>query len=153
MKKAILLLCFILSIMIISCAGFTQYEDTNGEDNYRLQSISEEMLIKKSGGLQIGAVSSKSTKNGVTSISSSVHQFDGVESFHSFKKGSYEVKINFTVSSGNARLVITDGNKVIHDFNINEDDQVFEFSCNSTYHLKLAGEACEYDLKAEIISK
>ena len=153
MKKVFLLLCFVLSIMMISCAGFTQYEDTNGEDNYRLQSITEEMLINKNGGLQIGAVNSKTTKNGVTNISSSVHQFDGVESFHSFKKGSYEVKVSFTVSSGNARLVITDGNKIIYDFNINQDDQVYEFTCNSTYQLKLAGEACEYNLKVEIKSK
>ena len=153
MKKIAILICLIFSMFLLSCAAFTQYEDTNGDDNYTLQSITDDMIMKKDGGIQIGAVNSKTTKKGVTKISSSVHKFDGVENFQSFSKGSYEITLNFHVSSGNAKLVITDGNKIIYVFEINKDDQVFEFSCDKTYYLKLAGEACEYQLQAEIKSK
>ena len=150
MKKFGFIIILFITIFLLSCKAFKQYEDTNGADNYALQSITEEMLIKESGGLQVGAISNNSTKNGVTSIYSKVHQFDGVNELHKIKKGNYVMKVSFVVTSGNTRLVITDGTKIIKEFEVNNENQEYVFSCDKTYYLKLAGESCEYELNIEI---
>ena len=153
MKKLLIVIIAIIAFFSMSCKAFERYEDTNGDNNYTLQHITEEMLIKNDSGLQVGAVSTKTTKNGETNISLSVMTFDGVNEIHRFKKGSYVVTINFKVSSGNTRLVITDGSKVIKGFNVNEDNQEYEFTCDKPYYLKLAGESCEFELKVVVKSK
>ncbi len=150
MKKIYLLFIILLSLFLTSCGVFKTYEDTNGNDDYSLQEITEEMVIKNKGGVQIAAVSSEVTKDGVTNIKLSVGEFNGVNQIHVFRKGSYTVNVNYEVSGGNTRLVITDGSSIIKDFNVNEDNQVYEFTCEKNYYLKLAGESCEFKLNVEI---
>ena len=72
-KTGIVLLLFSL-VFLLSCGVFTQYEDTNGTENYSLQSITEEMLIKNDKGLQIGAVTSSTRNSDEQKIKKSVHQ-------------------------------------------------------------------------------
>lgn len=139
-----------LTLLLSSCGVFKTYEDTNGNDDYSLQEITEEMVIKNKGGVQIAAVSSEVTKDGVTNIKLSVGEFNGVNQIHVFRKGSYTVNVNYEVRGGNTRLVITDGSSIIKDFNVNEDNQVYEFTCEKNYYLKLAGESCEFKLNVEI---
>ena len=150
MKKVFLLICLLTVLLSASCSAFKTYEDTNGEDNYSLQQISEDMLINDKGGVKIASISTSITKDGVTNIKLSVGEFNGVDEIYAFKKGSYVVTVNYKVNSGNTRLVITDGIDIIKDFKINEENQVFEFSCDGKYYLKLAGESCKYDLTVEI---
>ena len=150
MKKIYLLFIILLTLFLTSCSAFKTYEDTNGEDDYSLQEITEEMVIKNKGGVQIAAVSSEVTKDGVTNIKLSVGEFNGVNQIHVFRKGSYTVNVNYEVTSGNSRLVITDGSSIIKDFDINKDNQVYEFTCEKNYYLKLAGESCGYKLNVEI---
>ena len=153
MKKLIIVVIFMLSLTLISCKAFKQYEDTNGKDNYSLQSITEEEIIKNNGGLKVGAVSSKNTKDGVTSITESIFSFDGVEKVHSLKAGSYTITVDYTVKNGNGRFVITNGSKIIHDFVVNETNQVFELDSSEPCYLKLVGESCELEIKVEIKKK
>ena len=153
MKKIILAVILMMSLALVSCKAFKQYEDTNGKDNYSLQSITEEEIIKNNSCLKVGAVSSKSTKNGVTSITESVFTFDGVEKIHSLKAGSYTITVDYTIQNGNGRFVITNGSKIIHDFVINETNQVFELDSSEPCYLKLVGENCELEIKVEIKTK
>lgn len=153
MKKILLVICFMFILFSMSCGVFKQYEDTNGDDDYTLQSITDEMLIKDSGGLQVGAITSTSSKNGITNISLKVHRFDGVNEIYKIKSGSYTMTVNFKVTSGNAKLVVTDGKRIVKTFNISEEDQVFEFTSTNSYYFKMAGEACEFELTAEIKNK
>ena len=153
MKKVLLFICFCTVLFCASCGVFKTYEDTNGEDNYELQEITEDMLINKKGGVQIAAVTSEVSKNGVTNIKLSVGELHGISEVHEFSKGSYVMTLNYQVSSGNTRLVLTDGESIVKEFNINEDDQVYEFTCAKRYYLKVAGEACKFSLKAEIKEK
>ena len=151
-KTGIVLLLFSL-VFLLSCGVFTQYEDTNGTDNYSLQSITEEMLIKNDKGLQIGAVTSSTRNNDEQKIKKSVHQFDGVEELAKIKSGTYEMILSFKVTSGNTRLVLTDGNKIVYEFMVNEDNQTYTFEAKQPYYLKLAGEALGYELEAVITKK
>ncbi len=153
MKKISILILLFSFIFLMSCGIFEQYEDTNGADNYSLQSITEEMLIKNDKGLQIGAVTSSTRNSDEQKIKKSVHQFDGVEELARIKSGSYDIILDFKVSSGNTRLVLTDGSKVIYEFLINEDNQTYSFEANQTYYLKLAGESLGYELNAVITKK
>lgn len=153
MKKIFLILIFCLMFFTMSCGVFATYEDTNGNDDYTLQSITMEMLLNKDSALEVGSVSSKNTKDGVTSLLLNVTKFDGVKMLNRFSKGSYTLLVSFKVRAGNTRLVITDGKKIIYDFLINEENQVYEFTCDSPYYLKIAGESCEFDLQVKIEKK
>ena len=154
MKKIVsLVIITFVMLLACSCGPFKTYQDTNGDDNYTLQSITENEIINNTGGLKTAAVSNTKTKDGVTNITESIYRFDGIEKVYTFKKGSYAIKLSYTVKSGNGRLVITDGKKIIHDFLINEDNQEYEFEATSTSYLKLVGESCELQLEIEIIKK
>lgn len=153
MKKISILFLLFSFVFLLSCGVFEQYEDTNGADNYSLQSITEEMLLKSDSGLQIGAVTSSTKNSNEQKIKKSVHKFDGVTDLSKIKAGSYDIILDFKVSSGNTRLVLTDGSKVIYEFNINEDNQTYSFETDRTCHLKLAGESLGYELNVVITKK
>ena len=109
------------------------------------------MLIKKDNGLKIAAVSSTTTEGGYKVMKLSAERFDGVEELYTVKSGSYEVIVNFKVESGNARLILTDGNTVIHEFLINsEEEERYVFEAYKKYYFKLAGENLHYDLTIKI---
>ena len=145
-KISLLLVVLFLLFDLFGCRLYKTYKDTNGDDDYSLQSISEEMLIKNKHGLDIGAVSNRESKDGTISIYKSVATFNGVARIEKITKGTYEFTVSFKVSDGNARLVITDGSQIIHEFNINEDDQVLVLTCDKDCEIKLAGEDCSYEL-------
>ena len=153
MKKIGIFILLFSFVFLMSCGLFDQYEDTNGEDNYALQSITEEMLMTSTKGLQIGAVTSSTKNKEEHKIKKSVHQFDGVEELAKIKSGSYEIVLTFKVNSGNTRLVLTDGNKVIHEFLINEESQIYNFDTTKSYYLKLGGECLNYELDVTITKK
>lgn len=151
MKKIVLLLLVsFLLILSLSCNILKTYEDTNGPDNYMLENITSEMIIKRDNSLETGSVSSKDTKNGITSIIFNVHKFDGVKQLHTFKSGSYAVLVSFKVTSGNTKLVITDGKKIVYEFLVNDAEQEYSFECSNNNYLKIAGEACEFQLSVKI---
>ena len=151
--KRIFPLFILLFIFLASCNTYKKYEDTNGENDYQLQEITEDMFISEQHVLKVAAVSNSTTKDGVTTKTLSVYRFDGVENECTFKAGTYLIKVFFQVKSGNARLALTDGKKIVHEFNVNEDNQEYEFTNDTKYYLKLAGEAAELEFKLEVTKK
>lgn len=150
MKKYFIALIIVLSCFLFSCKSYVQYSDTNGDDNYELESITDEMIVKQNKVLKMLAVTNQESKDGTTEISISVGRFDGVEKEYTFKKGSYTIEIDFTVNKGNARLVICNAKEIIYDFKVNETSQKYELNINETHYLKLVGESANISLKIKI---
>ena len=150
MKKLLILLIVTISVFMISCGAFKHYEDTNGSDDYSLQYITEEMLIKENSGLRIASVSTTTNEGAYKVIKQSCSRFDGVEELYVVKSGSYEVIVTFNVEQGNGRLVLTDGNSVIHEFGINSEEETFSFTAYKKYYFKVAGEDLGYDITIKI---
>ena len=154
MKKLFLITIIMLVLTLtFSCSVIKTYEDTNGDNNFTLQTITKDMLIKNEGGLEVGSVSSQDTKNNITSILLNVSKFDGIKQVYRFKSGSYAVLVNFKATKGNGALVITDGKKIIYEFAINEENQSYEFECKTSNYLKVAGESLEFELSVKIEKK
>ena len=62
-------------------------------------------------------------------------------------KGSYQIELSWTVSKGNARLVLCTDKEILHDFTVNEAGQTYTFrNDGSEVYLRIAGEDCGFSL-------
>ena len=59
MIKKLWLVCFILSIVLTLTSCAAQIEDTNGTDNYDLNTLTDEDFFKQSNVTKFGSVTSK----------------------------------------------------------------------------------------------
>lgn len=133
---------FLLLCLLCACGLFLSYEDTNGDDNYELQTITEEMIID---GSKYSSVNSfETTVNNKTKVT--IKKFNGVKTLKTFNKGSYTINLNFEVTKGNAKLVLCDNDKIIYEFIINADNQTYIIDAESRVYLKIAGESCAFEL-------
>lgn len=121
-------------------------KDKNGPDDYSLCKLEDEDIIKGIDGdivenHQEG--SKKHTFHGTL--------FSGAETVYDFNTPNLTCTIRvtqFTVTSGNARLVVVADGKIVHDFDLNSGEQTYmltNFTENAA--LKIAGESAMFDLE------
>ncbi len=140
----VLILCF---VFITGCNLITTYEDTNGENNYSLESINETMILKSNSYVEVGSFTTKNNKN----IKYSVNKFDGVKTVETFLTNRYTLVMDFIVESGNADLVLCTKTEIIHHFSVNEQNQKYYVDSDAKIYLKIAGESCKFCLNYCII--
>lgn len=154
MKK---FLCLILTVlMLLSCAGCgTIYEDTNGDDDYSLQTITDENIIQ----LNVGAsgLSYSETTLDSLSISSGYHSrnFNGVERIYLADyifPSDVSVYIGtFSVNKGNFEAVAIHNDQIIQEFTPDSFNQTFIFEdLTGSFSIHLAGESADFDLFIEV---
>ena len=145
MKKAILsILALALAAMTLfaSCSA-AQIKDTNGDEDYTLQTLTEKDLIKSRS--SVSKVSVSNTSGGVTVVK--IDEISGVSEFKRFRGGSYTITVSYKLSAGNARLALCTSDKVLHEFQPNENDQTYTFDCDgSSVWLKGAFESAKIEL-------
>lgn len=150
MKKIIILLLILMLLLFSGCEKREIYPDTNGSDNYELQTITTDKLFKTNSFIVIGFVSTRTQKDEIIKVHQSAFELNGVRKVEEFEKGKYDIKVDFKVNSGNTKLVLTDGGNIIYEFNPNEGIINYSFENNSKYFLKIAGESLDYQLDIEI---
>ena len=143
MKRYLFIIVLLITCFLVSCSSFKTYDDTNGPDDYSLQTLTDEDLITSTKHLSI--VSVQNIVDGKGEIS--VDTFNGVMKIAEFKKGTYHITLTFEVSKGNTKLSICDKKNIIHTFEINGEEQVLDLTFDSTVYLKIAGEDCGFKLK------
>lgn len=151
MKK---LLCLTLSILLLlSLAGCDGgIEDTNGEDDYSLATITDENIIN----LDIGASGSSSSTTGDSTLTKySAQNFSGVEEIYMADYiFSSDVTINVTsmvLKEGNFRGVVLVDDEIVYDFDLEEMDQSCELhDINGTVSVRIAGESAAYEFYMEV---
>lgn len=140
-------LAFIILFIVLwtSSPAIPQIADTNGPDNYSLETISDTDITKrtcKNTGLNIG------TDYDEKSITYTSKQFSGTEHLNMNAFGGQSNKINiinFTVNSGNARLVVVEKGKIVYEFKPNSGNQSFS-SESRKIEIVLAGESTDFNL-------
>ncbi len=151
MKKAIIsALLVILSVVFCACGGFTSYRDTNGDDDYTLQNITENDILNGIGSTSISAVSSRKGNTGKYEVGI----FSGVEQLEKFLPGAYEITVSLKTESGNLRLLLCTSDKILYDFQPNGEDQTYVLDTRAdTVYFKIAGEKAKFKLEYKITNK
>ena len=142
----------IMAVVLIAVCGIwfltdnTQHiEDTNGADNYKLQSITDDNIINR----DIGALNVKESKSSITGTTTySSDKFTGVyEIFGENIVGNrFDISINHAaVSSGNFKMVLVHNDEIVHEFKLNELMQDYTLENPNGYvALRIAGESADF---------
>lgn len=127
-------------------------EDTNGEDNYKLQTISDSEIINMSVGAK-GLKKSTGSISNTTTYSS--NKFTGVEQIYmtNIVANRMEFTVNHArVDSGNFKMVLVVNDKIVHEFKLNELTQTYVLEdVKGTVSLMIAGESADFQLDYTVI--
>lgn len=143
MKKILLLICFIL--LLTGCESIDHIEDTNGDSDYSLAQITTQDIIDKNRGISLISIITNSNNGGSVKI----EKFSGVKKLVDITKKN-KIIVSFELIKGNASLCIVTKDKIIHQFNINEDNQEFIINTTQKLYFKLAGESAKVNINYTI---
>lgn len=142
----------IMAVVLVAVCGIwfltdnTQHiEDTNGADNYKLQTITDYNIINR----DIGALNVKESTDNITNTTTySSDKFTGVyEIFGENIKGNrFDIIINHAqVNSGNFKMVLVHNDEIVHEFELNELTQSYTLENPDGYvALRIAGESADF---------
>lgn len=144
MKKPLsLLLAFLMVLALSACAA--EYEDTNGDDNFALQTITDEDIIN----LQIGSSGINYTESSFGSISGNEYyskNFNGVEQLfveNYIWDSDITISVGYLdVTAGNFRMVVINNDEIIFDVPLNISAETYYFEdINGYFSVHIAGES------------
>ena len=138
-------------VLIAVCAVWfltdnTQHiEDTNGPDNYKLQTITDYNIIN----LDVGALNVKESTDAITNTTTySSDKFTGVYEIYgiNLKGNRFDISINHAqVTSGNFKMVLVHNDEIVHEFKLNELMQDYTLENPDGYvALRIAGESADF---------
>ena len=120
-------------------------EDTNGPDDYTLQTITDENICK----MDIGALNVRIQEALIgDTITYESNCFSGVYEvfYENIITNRFEISVNHAkVSAGNYKMVICLDDKIVHTFSLNELTQTFVLEdVKGTISLRIAGESADF---------
>ncbi|MBR4962043.1 MAG: hypothetical protein IKY52_14195 [Clostridia bacterium] len=148
---------FIVVIVIVVAAGavslFTSdlehIEDTNGPDNYALQTITDADIIR----CEMGCLNLRESEGLLSdTITYSSHKFTGVTELYRSDNIIFSTGVSVTVNhaaveAGNFRIVLVHEDQIIHEFALNELSQTHILEdFKGTFSLVIAGESADFSL-------
>ncbi len=152
MKKTICKIAVLLLLLSISLLTFSScmshIEDTNGEDDFSLCSLTDEDIAGGGSYLEQGSV--RSEINGKVKIR--INKFSGVNTIESIKiRGEKKtLTLTATVDSGNFRIVIVKDGEIFADLKVDGTQERVTLSDNGEYDLRIAGESAHIEIVYEI---
>lgn len=152
--KRIMSLILVLSMCFMLTACGEEYEDTNGEDNFSLQTITDENIINRDIGAS-GLGYEEISVGDITSTEYESNNFNGVEELYLTNfigKSDIHVYIgHLNVESGNFRLVVINDDKIIKDIPLDAFGETFYFEdLKGTFAIRVAGESAKFDFHIEV---
>ena len=155
MKKVLsLLLAAGLCLSLVSCG--TKYEDTNGADNFNLQTITDQNIIKWDIGAS-GLAYTEEDLGGVLSASEySSKNFNGVEQIfltNFLLPSDIEVYVgHMNVKHGNFKLAVINNDEIIYEIPMDSFSETFRFEdLTGTFSSHVAGESAAFDFYLNVI--
>lgn len=120
-------------------------DDTNGAENFELQTITDSNIIN----MDIGALNLKESTDNITNTTTySSNKFTGVAEIYGTNLigNRFDITVNHArVDSGNFKIVLLEDDKIVHEFNLNELSQTFTLENPSGYiSLRIAGESADF---------
>lgn len=150
MKRITSLLLALIMICLPLCAcDLGQIEDTNGEDDYSLCSLTDEDIVKKTTS-SVTSTLVKNTKNGVTTVK--VGKLSGVTELDVFNPIQNKVlAVTAAPESGNVRLVLVRDETIVCDVPLNGTETLLALSAaEGRYSFRAAGESASFRLTYEV---
>ena len=138
MKKINIFASLLILCTLTSCS--MHIKDTNGKDNYSLNTITDETILSPSG--VIKSMAFQTTVNGSNVYKAK--KFSGVEKIATYKN-SFTLYVNNAVKSGNFRICLACDNVIVKDFTINNSDS-FTALDSKVYDLYIAGESANFEM-------
>lgn len=139
MKKFNILASLLFLCSLASCS--LHIEDTNGKDNYSLNTITDEDILKPTSAVvKSMAVDSEINGNHVNKAK----KFSGVERLDTFKNG-FTLYVNSKINSGNFRICLVSDGVIVKDFKVNQKDN-FTALDSKSYDLYIAGESANFEI-------
>ncbi len=153
MKKLFsVLLVFLMSLTLVACG--TVYEDTNGDDNFDLQTITDEDIIH----LQTVSSGLNYSETSVGIISSSEYyskNFNGVDQLYLtnyFADSDVVVTVGYlNVTAGNFRMVVINNDEIIFDIPLDSAAEAYIFEdVNGSFAIHVAGESAAVEFNFSV---
>ncbi len=146
-------IAIVVVFIVLMCIGspVEQIEDTNGAENFTLQTITNENIVNS----DVDSTGTNTSKNKLTkTYTCSSNKFSGVEQLDTniFSGTGDTITIEkLEVNGGNLKVAVVENNRIVHEFNLNESDQSYTVNGGAgTYNLMLAGESADFSLKYKI---
>lgn len=146
---AMVLLC----IMLTACG--TEYADTNGADDYTLQTITDEQIVDLSTRASGLSYLEQNFGGGIYSTEYSSKNFNGVEEIYLTNyilPSSFYIYVGYlNVDSGNFKLAIVNNDEVIREVPIGTfNEQIYFEDIVGSFAVRLAGESAAFHLNIDI---
>lgn len=151
----------ILALILAGCMCFalggcgTTYEDTNGDDDFTLQTITDENIVKLETGASGLSYSEEHLGDIVHSSEYSSKNFNGVEQIYLTNLiGASDVHVyigHMNVKSGNFKLVAINNEEIIHEFDLDTFGEDFYFEdITGEFAIHVAGESAAFEFYIDI---
>lgn len=154
MKKVVsLMLAAAMCFGLVGCG--TEYEDTNGEDDYTLQTITDENIIALDVGASGLSYSEESLNGAAYSAEYSAKSFNGVERIY-FENYILPSDVNvyigtMNVKSGNFKLAVVNNDEIIHEFALDTFNETFRFEdITGDFSICVAGEDAAFSFYIDV---
>lgn len=153
MKKILtILLSLILSLSLSSCSHIN---DTNGPDDYTIQTFSDEDYCTGfSSYVALGMFTSRSlTIDGVYKGTCDVKKLSGIYKLDEYKweKSNYlNIEIEYDCSSGNSMIVLVSNGEIAQKINPNTISPIKIINSRSKYRILVVGESSSVKISCKI---
>lgn len=144
MKKIFLSLTILVFIFLITgCKA--HIEDTNGPDNYSLETFSEEDKVSSGWHITVGSISSQVGGKGKFSAK----KFTGVYTlYETYVSTSNSCYFDIEVESGNLEVVLIQDAKIIKSVDLNTTSR-FTIDTKGKVSLRVIGESAKFSITYE----
>ncbi len=155
-KKVLLLVVVVVFIAVFALWMFSSdlehIEDTNGDDNYTLQQITDFNIIKMDMGA-LNLVESDELFNNLPTFKS--NKYTGVSEIYmsNLIANRFDITLyNTTVTKGNFKIVLVYNDEIVHEFKLNELMQTYTLEdVKGTVSLRIAGESADFKFSYDLI--
>ena len=153
MKKLVcFLLAILLSLSLVACGE--EYEDTNGPDDFSLQTITDENIVN----LDIGASNLSYKEQNVGSLHSSEYYSDNYNGVSQIYLEGFVGKSDVTVyigtmsvTAGNFKLAVVLDDEIIQEIPIDTFNEEFFFEdIKGDFSIVVAGESAEFEFYLDV---
>ena len=152
MEKIKKILPIVAAIVLVAVAavwflgdGLKHIEDTNGADNFELQTITDKNIIE----MDIGSLNVNTSTDSIGNTETySSNRFTGVYEVFTTNiiTNRFEITVNHArVDSGNFKMVLCVNDEIVHVFKLNELTQTHVLeNVKGTVSLRIAGESADF---------
>ena len=144
----VILVAVIIAAFMLFNTDLEHIEDTNGADNFDLQTITDENIINQ----DVGALNVGTKTNTITNmVEVESKKFTGVHEvlyINLLGKSDFLLNIyDFKVNSGNFKMVVVHDGKIVKTITEENYEETLLEDINGTVSLVIAGESADFSFK------